>query len=412
MKTTEPRKGFVVDKLAILKNPLKPYAWGSDSAIPELLGIPVIPGHPVAEMWIGAHRLGSSELRQGNAWVSLLQLIFEQPERYLGQRVFSRYGGELPFLMKVLAASRPLSIQAHPDRHQAISGFQSENARGMAVDDPRRTYKDPNPKPECVCALTPFWAMCGFRSIDAVLANVEPFSALLHEEWNALVHAADEASGLRMLFRTLLELDPHRKEMVLTALRQQVESRALPASISEWIGKLLMAYPSDIGCLAPLFLNVICLEPGQALFLPPNTLHAYLEGTAIEIMANSDNVVRGGLTPKHIDIETLASIVNFSPSRVSPLQAQALDTFESIYPAPAAEFRLSRIDLDGATSVDLSCTGGIEIFLCTRGSLAARTESAGASNLVIGKGTSFLVMPDCSAIRLKGSGRLFRAVVP
>jgi mannose-6-phosphate isomerase len=401
-----------MESLAILKNPLKHYAWGSDSAIPELLGLPVVPGQPVAEMWIGAHPLGSSELRRGDEWVSLLKLISEEPERYLGQRVFACYGRELPFLMKVLAASRPLSIQAHPDRHQAISGFQLENTRGMAVDDPRRTYKDPNPKPECVCALTPFWAMCGFRSIEAVLANIEPFSDLLHEELNALIHAADAASGLRALFRALLELDPLRKEMVLIGLRQQVEARSLPASTSEWIGKLLMAYPSDIGCLAPLLLNVICLEPGEALYLPPNTLHAYLEGVAIEIMANSDNVVRGGLTPKHIDIEALTSIVNFTPSEVSPLHARPLDTFESIYPTPAAEFRLSKIDLDGGKSVDVSCTGDIEIFLCTQGSLTARAESAGASSVLIGKGTSFLVMPGCVSIRLKGSGRLFRAVVP
>ncbi len=401
-----------MESLAVLKNPLKHYAWGSDSAIPELLGLPVIAGDPVAEMWIGAHPLGSSELRQGDAWVSLFDLISAQPQRYLGCRIFSRYGSELPFLMKVLAASRPLSIQAHPDRKQAICGFQLENARGMAIDDPRRTYKDPNPKPECVCALTPFWAMCGFRSAEAVLANMEPFSELLHEELNALIHAADEASGLRTLFRALLELDPQRKKVVLIALRQQVESRALPTLESGWIGKLLMAYPADIGCLAPLFMNLICLEPGEALFLPPNTLHAYLEGVAIEIMANSDNVVRGGLTPKHIDIETLARIVNFAPSLVCALQARPLDAFERIYPTAAAEFQLSRLDLDGATSVDIACSGGIEMFLCTEGSLTARAESGGSPNLLIEKGTSFLVMPDCSSIHLKGSGRLFRASVP
>lgn len=403
-----------MEKLASLKNPLKYYAWGSENAIPELLGFPVIEGKPVAEMWIGAHHLGSSEILQEDGQVSLQDLITKNPDQYLGHRIYSRFGPELPFLMKVLAASQPLSLQAHPDRIQAISGFQMENSRRIALDDPRRNYKDRNAKPECVCALTPFTAMCGFRPAEAVLGNFWPFSDLLDGELRNLKNAVDEAAGLRVFFRNVLELDPERKSAILIALRQQGAMQSLDHAASNWIEKLLIAFPTDIGCLAPLFMNVIQLEPGEALFLPPNTLHAYLGGLAIEIMGNSDNVLRAGLTAKHIDIEELIGIVNFNPAPAKPVHALPLNACESIYPTPAAEFRLSRIDLSGTGTYDIQNSAGIELYLCTQGSVAVRTGSAADSNQFIGieRGMSFLVMPSCSSVSLSGSGSLFRAIVP
>ncbi len=393
-----------------LHNPLKTYSWGSETAIPELIGIPVVPGRPVAEWWIGAHPLGPSEVERNGVRINLDRWIAENPEIYLGHRVCSRFHGNFPFLLKVLAATHPLSIQVHPDRDEAEVGFLRENDAGIPLDDPRRTFKDPNPKPECVCALTPFWVMYGFQPIEAILSHFEPFAAFLADQ---PLHRSDPIPvRLRGFLKSLLEMDPQRKERLLKTVRGWLERHPTSNVITEWVSTLMRAYPEDIGCLAPFFMNVRLLQPGEALFLPPKTLHAYLEGMAIEIMVNSDNVVRGGLTPKHIDISTLLDIVNFNSLSVEVLHGSPSGAFEQVYDTPEESFRLSRIELPDDTSAEIPSTEGIEVYLCTEGRFDVSEWTEANDITSIRKGESFLVSGDCPGIRMKGSGTMFRAFVP
>ncbi len=394
-----------------LHNPIKTYAWGSETAIPELIGIPTVPGRPVAEWWIGAHPLGPSEIEQDGGRIPLDRWIADHPEKKLGTRVLSRCSGTFPFLLKVLAAAHPLSIQVHPDREEAAAGFLRETEAGIPLDDPRRTFKDSHPKPECVCALTPFWVMCGFQPIEAIQSQFEPFEALLPTD--VLRNRSEPVSDrLRSFLRSLLEMPSHRKKQLLQALREWLEHQPTSEITTEWVLKLMGAYPEDIGSLAPLFMNVRCLKPGEALYLPPKTLHAYLEGMAIEIMVNSDNVVRGGLTPKHIDIPTLLDIVRFAPQSLDVLQGTPSGSFERVYETPEESFRLSRIELSSDASWAIPSTQGVEIFLCTEGRFDVSEWRSEDGKTTIQKGASFLIPGDCPGIQIKGSGTLFRAFVP
>ncbi|MEW6259108.1 MAG: mannose-6-phosphate isomerase, class I [Thermodesulfobacteriota bacterium] len=399
-----------MNKIVRLHNPVKTYAWGSETAIPELIGIPVVPGRPVAEWWIGAHPLGPSDVECNGGRIRLDHWIAENPEGYLGHRVCSRFGGNFPFLLKVLAATHPLSIQVHPDKNEAAAGFLRENESGIPLDDPKRTFKDPNPKPECVCALTPFWVMYGFQPIEAIQAHFEPFAVFLADE--SLHRSGPIPDRLRGFLKSLLEMDPQRKQGLLMAVRGWIERHPASNAITEWVPRLMQAYPEDIGSLAPLFMNVAELQPGEALYLPPKTLHAYLEGMAIEIMVNSDNVVRGGLTPKHIDIPTLLDIVNFGPNCVEVQHGSPLGTFERVYRSPEESFRLSRIELSGDASAEFLSTGGIEVYLCTEGSFHVSEWPTSSEGIRVRKGESFLVTGDCPGIRMKGSGTMFKAFVP
>jgi len=395
-----------------LHNPVKTYAWGSETAIPELIGIPAVPGRPVAEWWIGAHPLGPSEVERDGVRTPLDRWIAENPEERLGHRVCSRFGGNFPFLLKVLAAAHPLSIQVHPDREEAAAGFLRENEAGIPLDDPRRTFKDPNPKPECVCALTPFWVMCGFQPIEAIQSHFEPFAAFLGDDGLPQLHRSDPHLRLRDFLKRLLEMDPDRKNRLLQAVREWLEGHSAPDVITEWVPRLMRAYPEDIGTLAPFFMNVRCLQPGEALYLPPKTLHAYLEGMAIEIMVNSDNVVRGGLTPKHIDIPTLLNIVRFSSQSLEVLKESPLGTFEQVYEIPEEAFRLSRIELSGDVSAEIPSTEGVEIFLCTEGGFEVSEGMTVPGTTRIQRGEAFLVPGNSPGIRMKGPGTVFRAFVP
>lgn len=395
-----------------LHNPVKTYAWGSETAIPELIGIPAVPGRPIAEWWIGAHLLGPSEVERDGGRIPLDRWIAEHPEERLGHRVCSRFGERFPFLLKVLAAAQPLSIQVHPDRQEAAAGFLRENEAEIPLDHPMRTFKDPNPKPECVCALTPFWVMCGFCPIEQVHSQLEPIADWLKEGWLAL-HTADSAAiRIRRFLQGLLQMDPANQIRLLDACRNRLPHSGIPEVLIRWMLRLMDVYPEDIGCLAPLFMNVCCLQPGQAVYLPPKTLHAYLEGMAVEIMANSDNVIRGGLSPKHIDIPVLLDIVDVEPRPLVVFQAGPCHG-ESVYEIPEASFRLSKIDLPEHAEMVPMRSEGIEVFLCTAGQFEVWEEtSPNPAQATIRKGEAFLIPANIGTIRLKGSGTLFRAFVP
>jgi mannose-6-phosphate isomerase len=399
-----------VHSIALLKNVVQPYAWGSPTAIPRLLGIPNPTGAPQAELWMGAHPKAPSLVETEDGWMPLDALIRRRPDEVLGPRVAAAFDRTLPFLFKVLAAAAPLSIQAHPGREQAREGFERENRSGLSVDDPQRNYRDPHPKPECVCALTPLSVLCGFRPPAAILEKLRTLCPRELRVEIAAFAAHCNAAGLKALFGRLLSLDPRRRR---NALAEAVS--AVAGSRNDelgWVPLLAGHYPDDIGVLAPALMNVLRLEPGQALFLPAGVLHSYLEGTAIEIMANSDNVVRGGLTPKHVDLPELFKVVAFDRREVQSVRTENRDPAETVYLTPADEFTLSCIHLPAGGSFCSRAERNVEILLCVDGKAAVHSTAPAGRVVEIAKGSCVLVPAAAPAYRLTGPAVLYKATVP
>ncbi|KJT85826.1 mannose-6-phosphate isomerase, partial [Salmonella enterica subsp. enterica serovar Heidelberg str. 579083-10] len=292
-----------------LINSVQNYAWGSKTALTELYGIANPQQQPMAELWMGAHPKSSSRITTANGeTVSLRDAIEKNKTAMLGEAVANRFG-ELPFLFKVLCAAQPLSIQVHPNKRNSEIGFAKENAAGIPMDAAERNYKDPNHKPELVFALTPFLAMNAFREFSDIVSLLQPIAGA----HSAIAHflQAPNAERLSQLFASLLNMQGEEKSRALAVLKaalnsQQGEPWQTIRVISEY-------YPDDSGLFSPLLLNVVKLNPGEAMFLFAETPHAYLQGVALEVMANSDNVLRAGLTPKYIDIPELVANVKFEP---------------------------------------------------------------------------------------------------
>ncbi len=330
-------------KVAKLHNQIQAFAWGSQSYLPCLLGYENPQQKPQAELWMGVHPRAEScveAVAEGSSGrTPLSQYLMDncgKMDSGLGSATAAKYQG-LPFLFKVLAAGQPLSIQAHPNKAQAEAGFARENADGIALDAPQRNYKDANHKPEVTLALTPFWAMCGFLPLDAIRQNFNRFN---HSNPAVDLSFADHQS----FFSSLMNLQAQQKaELLDLALRDCAKSpQNYGADVARWVARLAEFYPGDIGALAPLYLHLLCLQPGQAIYLPAGILHAYLEGSAMELMANSDNVLRGGLTPKHQDIPELMRTLHFEAFPLQIIEAREMDLQRSYYPSTAAEFRLER----------------------------------------------------------------------
>ncbi|MGN5114852.1 mannose-6-phosphate isomerase, class I [Aeromonas jandaei] len=287
----------------LMQNPIQGYDWGSHDSLTTLFGIANPQGKPQAELWMGAHPNGCSDVVVAGQTQKLSTLIERAPAAVLGEATLARFGS-LPFLFKVLCAEKALSIQVHPSKAQAETGFAKEEAAGIDAKAANRNYKDPNHKPELVFALTPYQAMNGFRAIPAILALFERVNLAVIAELTAALAASQNEAGLQHFFHQLLVLEGARKEEALAGLlafaseHQDEETFAL-------ITSLAAQYPGDVGLFSPLLLNVVTLKPGQAMFLDACTPHAYVRGTGLEIMANSDNVLRAGLTPKYIDVTEL-----------------------------------------------------------------------------------------------------------
>ena len=381
-----------------LTNVIRPYSWGSRTALPELLGTAPT-GEPQAELWMGAHPGAPSTLDRGNGPQPLNALIDADPEGELGTATVTRFGPTLPFLLKILAAGEPLSLQVHPDLARARSGFADEEARGVPLDAFGRNYKDPNHKPELICALGEFVGLCGFRRpaetallLDALaVPALAPLAQVLREK--------PEAEALREALTAVLTTDP---EATATAVRQTTEAldraakaveaddiagsalAGLPVSILSSLGSYAAighVYPEDAGVIGALLLNHIRLAPGEALFLGAGIPHAYLHGLGVEILANSDNVLRCGLTPKHVDIPELLEVVDFrstDPDILRPALLPDADG-EELYPAPIDEFRLSRFTLGGAAPQNRRVSGATpQILLSTEGT-AVLTDAEGST---------------------------------
>ncbi len=400
----------------LLQNVIQDYAWGSSTAIPALMGNENASGPPQAELWMGAHPKAPSMVKIGNQPVSLADLIKKHPQDILGESTAAQFNNRLPYLFKVLAAAQPLSIQAHPDLKQAKQGFERENRLGIPLNDPQRNYRDNNHKPECLCALGPFWALNGFREIDNILGLIAKLNLNCLAKEAAYIRDNPNSSGLKAFFQALLTMPAKQKQVVLTQATAEASilSDTNPAETNpafQWILKLNQAYPQDIGALAPLFLNLICLQPGEAIYLKSGELHAYLEGVGIELMANSDNVLRGGLTAKHIDVPELLRCLNFEERELQISTPDKINAFEWVYPTYAEEFMLSKMVIKqamGAVSIE---SPSVEIVLCTEGA-AAITDISNNHQVALDKGASVIVSASASQYSLAGQATLYKASVP
>ncbi|MGM0404093.1 MAG: mannose-6-phosphate isomerase, class I, partial [Thermodesulfobacteriota bacterium] len=327
----------------------------------------------------------------------------------LGAEAAAKFNNTLPFLFKVLAAAHPLSIQAHPDRSMAETGFKMENQRNIPIDAPHRNYRDPWPKPEIICALEPFVAANGFRPAESI---VKWFETICPEKLAAQITMLKEApgeSGIKKMFESLVRMPAASKRSAV----DEAATRAaeVDAMEGEWVVRLSRLYPDDIGVLCPLFLNLVRLEPHTAMFLPPGRMHAYLEGVGIELMANSDNVLRGGLTGKHVDIEALLDTVRFDPSPIDLLRPVAKNKCESRYPTDAEEFLLSVVQTENGKLCRFPEDHGLEILLCIKGT-AEITAGQDGSPLTVEKGGSVIMPASVGSYEIKGDSVFYKAAIP
>ncbi|MGD7002993.1 mannose-6-phosphate isomerase, class I [Corynebacterium halotolerans] len=382
--------------MQLLNGKVRAYPWGSRTMLAELRGTPSPSERPEAELWFGAHPAAPSEV----AGTPLTEIIAADPTAALGERVLREHGQSLPFLLKLLAADEPLSLQAHPSAAQAREGYAREDAEGIALTAPHRDYKDVNPKPELIVALTDFTAMAGFRPLEQTR---ELFAALECEALDRYLTMLDdrvdaEEANLRALFTTWITIPGKVRRELIDAI---VAAATPLRGREDWIGRTLRnvvylneRYPGDVGVLGALLLNHIQLEPGEAIYLDAGQLHAYIRGLGVEVMANSDNVLRGGLTSKYVDVPELVRVLDFN-SLADPVVAQVAGE----YPVPANEFRLTRVSPTEDYEIEHD---GPAVALCTRGTLQF-------GELELGPGEAVWIPASDPAVTVRGGGELFLA---
>jgi len=392
-----------------LHNTIQRYAWGSHEAMARLQGRPGPTAEPEAELWMGAHAKAPSRLVEPRVRArSLLDAIEAEPVAMLGAAVHARFGPRLPFLLKVLAAAEPLSLQAHPDAAQAERGFAREEAAGIDRAAPHRSYRDPHAKPELVCALGPFVALCGFRAVDQTRALVEALGVPELRRRAEPLGSQPGGEGLAAVVSDLLT-DPDPRPLVDAVVEAAAKPGDAWARERAWVVKLGEHYPGDPGVVVAMLLNLIELSSGEALYLSAGQLHCYLHGTAVEIMGGSDNVLRGGLTPKHVDVPELLAVLDRHAGPVPVLRPEPVSAMEATYETPAPVFGLSRLELP-AHARWLGTPRGPEVVLAIEGvaHLYGPAEEVmlepGASAFVPGSTPRY-------EIHAPSGARLFRATV-
>ena len=395
--------------MELMDNRVRPYGWGSRTAIAELTGSPSPAQHPQAELWMGAHPGDPSVLVDAAGERSLLDAIADKPVLMLGERVEAQFGPRLPFLFKVLAAAEPLSLQAHPSAAQAARGFAQEEAAGVPIGAGARNYKDGSHKPELVCALTEFHALCGFRDPLLTVEMLANLGVPQLDHYLSLLSGQPDRDGVRALFSSILTIPSAMLAPLLSAVLDACVRLVREGSIfsTEYRTALELSerYPGDPGVLASLLLNRVTLQPGQALYLAAGNLHAYLAGVAVELMANSDNVLRGGLTPKHVDVPELMRVLDFSAGDVEVLTGDEVRPGELVYSTPAPEFRLARLELSDS-GLELAHDGP-QVVLVVQGR-ATVTDGEGRE-VVVERGHSVWIAAGDVDVRISGSGLAFRA---
>ncbi|CAJ1507599.1 mannose-6-phosphate isomerase, class I [[Mycobacterium] burgundiense] len=406
--------------MELLRGAIRTYAWGSRTAIADFTGRAVPAAHPEAELWLGAHPADPAWVRTPEGERTLLDLVKSDPEGQLGAAVRARFGDALPFLVKILAADEPLSLQAHPSAEQAVEGYAREDRMGVPLNSPERNYRDRSHKPEILVALQPFEALAGFRPAAQTVKLLRAFAVSELDHYVNLLSDQSDADGLRALFTTWITLpQPDLDVLVPAVLEGAIEYVRSDATefvaVARTVLELGERYPGDAGVLAALLLNRVHLEPGEAIYLPGGNLHTYLHGVGVEVMANSDNVLRGGLTPKHVDVPELLRVLDFTPATEQDLHpAVQQDGFERCYLTPAAEFAVSVLHLDGddlGHAVDAPCRhDGPQILVCADGAV---TVLGKAGEVHLERGGAAWVAADDGPIRLIADQRatLFRATV-
>jgi len=386
---------------AVIQN----YAWGSKTLLPSILGKQKAE-KPQAELWLGAHPKAPALIQTEEGLIGLDKLISNNPSIVLGG--FAKYN-QLPFLMKILTAGTPLSIQSHPNLWQAKEGFEMENILRIPLNAANRNYKDSNHKPELICALTEFHGMCGFRPVKEIADLLRYFE--LTDSFSFLNSFLDNPNqdSLKIFFDRLMNSDKQKIEAVVEDFILKLKNKPARNESEDfafgWIKKLNDFYPGDVGVFAPLLLNTVKLQPGEALYLGAGELHAYLKGAGVEIMANSDNVLRGGLTPKHIDVPELLNTLTFNCGKEEVINPTSINSFEKIYQTPADEFELSRIEINNS-EYEITPEGA-EIVFCLDGELKIKTPIEQVLSLK--RGDSAFISGEVKSYCLLGTGTIFRA---
>ena len=397
-----------------MKNPLpitgfiQRYEWGGVRFIPSLLGTDNPDLKPFAELWLGSHPKGMSKVHTDAGEVDLDRLIAADPGGLLGPATAKTYHNRLPFLFKVLDVRKMLSIQAHPTKAEAEAGFRRENEEGIPPEASNRIYKDDNHKPEAMVALTDFWLLHGFKTdkaIAEILSEVSEFRALSPFFVN---------HDIRTLYRHIMEMPQEEVDRMLGPLQHRLQQEVRRGPVSKdhpdyWAFQAFEDYTReghfDRGIFSIYLFNLVRLYPGEGIYQDAGIPHAYLEGVNVELMANSDNVFRGGLTPKHIDVPELLAHLGFEPVVPRVIQAVNAGQHESAYPTPAPDFALSVIDLKAGELQEEVLFRGPAIYLVLEGRVSA-------GNRDYGKGEAFIAFFGAEfGIRGKEDGRLFKATV-
>jgi mannose-6-phosphate isomerase len=386
----------------------QPYAWGSHTAIAVLQGRPAPTAQPEAELWMGAHPSAPSGVDRSGVATTLDAVIGADPVGELGGECAARFGGRLPFLLKVLAAEQALSIQVHPSRAQAEAGYRAENERGLPPGDKSRNYVDDWPKPELLCALTRFEILAGLRTTADAAALLRGLGvAELAPLADGLAATADPAA-LPGALATILTWPAADRgamiEAVAAACARTAAGGGQYAAACAATARIAADHPGDLGLVASLLMRHAVLQPGQAVFMPAGGLHAYLHGTGVELLANSDNVVRAGLTGKHVDVPELLKLTD-PAAQVPVIEPRQVSAGVCVYDSPASEFRLYRA-VPGADEVRLPGDGGPRIVFCVEGTGVLRT---GPGTLKVARGESCFLAAADGAVSASGTAALFVA---
>lgn len=395
------------NKIFKLKGFNQHYAWGGFHFIPDLLGIPNPENKPFAEYWMGAHPSASSKLQTTEGEISLKELIQKDPEAALTKEVYQKFG-ELPYLLKVLDVKDMLSIQVHPTKAEAEKGFDDEEAAGIPINAPNRNYKDRNHKPEVMVALSDFWLLHGFKEkalLEKTLEEVQEFNILL---------PLFKKEGYKALYQFVMEMPQQDAnvflwQVVKREIRKKMDGELTKADPGWWVAKLYEnGQPIgdiDKGVFSIYFFNIVNAKPGEAVFQGAGLPHAYLEGQNIELMANSDNVLRGGLTPKYIDVPELMKHTLFEGIIPNVMKGTEIRIGEKNYPCPVSDFAISKISLH-ENSTYANSTEGLELFIVTEGGAVIN------NHMVVKKGEALCMLPG-AAYQIQSSGEctLYKAFV-
>ena len=391
-----------------LQGTVQHYSWGGTTFLPKLLSMENPNHKPFAEYWLGIHASGPSSIEVNQQSVLLSDAIATDPKAALSEPVYSHFGG-LPYLFKVLDVKDMLSIQVHPAKEYAKVAFEKEEASGTALNAPNRNYKDTNHKPEIMLAMSEFWLLHGFKSEAKILETLENIA-----EFQVLVPLY-KSEGIKGLYQFLMEMEQAQVDSLLStvvkrALRNKQEGKVDRNAPDWWVAKLYEnaagILPIDKGVFSIYLFNIVCVMPGQGIFQDAGVPHAYLEGQNVELMANSDNVLRGGLTPKHIDVEELIHNIKFESIDPVIIEGTKPCMGESVYPAPVQDFGIASITLDGSNSYSYEAES-LDMFLVVEGGCVVNNQ------MTIKTGEAFVVFPG-NKLNIHASGKtlMYRAFVP